>query len=86
MLVGLITMPVQAFLDVGGRPLKLYIMEKRLLNLANNECIKLQLAFADVEEAIINKDYDKAMSLCRVWSDECRYSEIIVDYTLMGND
>ena len=61
-------------------------MEKRKLSLANNEHITLILAFADIEEAIINKEYDKAMSLCRVWSEECRYSDIIEKYTLMDDN
>jgi hypothetical protein len=53
------------------------------LNLANHEHTTLWIAFADIEEAINNGEYDKAKSLCRVWTDEVRYSNIISDYTLM---
>jgi hypothetical protein len=53
------------------------------LNLANHEHTTLWIAFVDIEEAINNGEYDKAKSLCRVWTDEVRYSNIISDYTLM---
>ena len=53
------------------------------LNLANHEHTTLWIAFADIEEAIDNGEYDKAKSLCRIWTDEVRYSNIISDYTLM---
>ena len=57
-------------------------MEKKL-NLANHEHTNLWIAFSDIEEAINNEEYDKAKSLCRVWIDEVRYSNIISKYKLM---
>ena len=57
-------------------------MEEKL-NLANNEHTNLWIAFSDIEEAIDNGEYNKAKTLCRVWTDEVRYSNIISEYTLM---
>lgn len=57
-------------------------MEKKL-NLSNNEHINLWIAFSDIEEAIENSEYEKAKTLCRKWTDEVRYSNIISEYKLM---
>lgn len=59
-------------------------MNKKL-SLPNHEHISLWIAFADIEEAINNGEYDKAKTLCRVWTDEVRYSNIISEYTLMDD-
>lgn len=56
------------------------------LNLANNECIELQLAFTDIETAIKAGEYQKAISLCHVWYEECRYSKIIDTYELTSDE
>ena len=56
------------------------------LHLSNNECIELQLAFSDIEEAIKAGEYQKAMSLCNVWYEECRYSKIIDTYELTSDE
>ena len=57
-------------------------MNKKL-SLSNHEHSNLWIAFSDIEEAINNEEYDKAKSLCRVWTDEVRYSNIISEYKLM---
>ena len=57
-------------------------MNKKL-SLSNHEHSNLWIAFSDIEEAINNGEYDKAKSLCRVWVDEVRYSNIISEYKLM---
>lgn len=56
------------------------------LHLSNNECIELQLAFSDIEDAIKAGEYQKAMSLCNVWYEECRYSKIIDAYELTSDE
>ena len=55
------------------------------LNLANHEHSTLWIAFSDIEEAIDNGEYEKAKTLCRVWTDEVRYSNIISEYKLMAD-
>ena len=59
-------------------------MEKKL-NLANHEHTNLWIAFSDIEEAIEKGEYEKAKTLCRVWTDEVRYSNIISEYKLMAD-
>ena len=59
-------------------------MDKEL-SLANNEHLKLWIAFSDIEEAINNGENDKAKSLCQVWADKVRYSNIISEYKLMND-